>query len=88
MVDGDGVIGASLQRLFDDPSLGLKASTGLTWTMLIVRHLAHLTVQFHNLRRPTAIDTLEAAQVDGANKWQRMIHVVVPHLMPLVSFVT
>ena len=31
---------------------------------------------------------LEAAQVDGATKWQRMIHVVVPHLMPLVSFVT
>ena len=33
-------------------------------------------------------DTLEAAKVDGASKWQTMMNVVVPHLMPLVSFVT
>merc|ERR1711991_339685 len=33
-------------------------------------------------------ETLEAAQVDGATKWQRTIYVVVPHLVPLISFVT
>ena len=29
-----------------------------------------------------------ASKIDGANKWQTMLYVVVPHLMPLVSFVT
>jgi len=31
---------------------------------------------------------LESAQIDGASNWQRLIYVVVPHLMPLVTFVT
>lgn len=26
--------------------------------------------------------------IDGATKWQRMLYVVIPHLMPLVTFVT
>ena len=29
---------------------------------------------------------IEAAKVDGASKWDSTLHVVVPHLMPLVSF--
>jgi len=33
-------------------------------------------------------DAMEAAMIDGASKWQRMIHVVVPHLMPLVVFIS
>ncbi len=92
MVDGDGVIGASLQQLFDDPSLSLKASTALTWTMLIVYGVWHTLpfsfITFYAGLQTVPSDTLEAAQVDGANKWQRMIHVVVPHLMPLLAFVT
>ena len=92
MVDGDGVIGATLQRLFDDPSLSLKASTVLTWTMLIVYGVWHTLpfsfITFYAGLQTVPEDTMEAAQVDGASKWQRMIHVVVPHLMPLVSFVT
>ena len=50
MVDGDGIIGATLQRVFDDPSLSLKASPTLTWVMLMVLwRLAPLAVQFHRL---------------------------------------
>jgi multiple sugar transport system permease protein len=33
-------------------------------------------------------DTLEAATLDGANKWQKLRYVTLPHLMPLVVFVT
>jgi multiple sugar transport system permease protein len=35
MVDGDGVIGATLQNIFNDPSLSIKASTPLMWIMLM-----------------------------------------------------
>ena len=92
MVDGDGVIGATLQRIFDNPALSLKASTALTWTMLIAYGVWHTLpfsfITFYAGLQTVPLDTLEAAQVDGASKWQRMIHVIVPHLMPLVAFVT
>lgn len=33
-------------------------------------------------------DTLEAAKLDGASAWQRLRHVTLPHLAPLIGFVT
>lgn len=92
MADVDGVIGATIQKIFDDPSLSLKASTGLTWLMLIIYGIWHTLpfsfITFYAGLQTVPDDTMEAAQIDGASKWQRLIHVVVPHLMPLVSFVT
>ena len=92
MVDGDGIIGATLQILFDDPSLSLKASTPLTWIMLMVYGVWHTLpfsfITFYAGLQTVPQDTLEAAQIDGASKWQTLISVVVPHLMPLVAFVT
>ena len=91
MVDGDGIIGATIQLIFNDPNLSLKASTVLTWTMLIVRGLAHGAfsfIVFYAGLQTVPSDTLEAAQIDGASKWQRMIYVTIPHLMPIASFVT
>ncbi len=92
MVDGDGIIGATLQILFDDPALSLKASTSLTWIMLMVYGVWHTLpfsfITFYAGLQTVPQDTIEAAQIDGASKWQAMRHVVVPHLMPLVSFVT
>jgi len=32
-------------------------------------------------------DTLESAMIDGATRWQQVRYVVIPHLMPLVTFV-
>jgi len=92
MVDGDGIIGATLQVMFNDPSLSLKASTPLTWTMLMVYGVWHTLpfsfITFYAGLQTVPSDTLEAAKIDGASKWQAMVHVVVPHLMPLVAFVT
>ncbi|TCL08793.1 carbohydrate ABC transporter membrane protein 1 (CUT1 family) [Shimia isoporae] len=92
MVDGDGVIGATLQSIFNDPSLSIKASTPLMWIMLMVYGVWHTLpfsfITFYAGLQTVPQDTLEAARVDGASKWQTMISVVVPHLMPLVSFVT
>jgi multiple sugar transport system permease protein len=33
-------------------------------------------------------DALEAATIDGASRWQRLRYVTLPHLMPLLVFVT
>lgn len=92
MLDGEGIIGATLQNVFNDPSLTIKSSTPLMWIALIIYGIWHTLpfsfITFYAGLQTVSKDTLEAAQIDGANKWQSMIHVVVPHLMPLVSFVT
>lgn len=92
MVDGDGVIGATLQWLFDDPSLSLKASGTLTWIMLMVygvwSTLPFSFIVFYAGLQTIPKDILEAAQIDGATKWQQMRFVTIPHLVPLLTFVT
>lgn len=91
MIDSRGVIGSALQYLADDPSLSLKASTPLTWITLIVYGVWHSApfafVVFYAGLQTLPKDQLESAQIDGATRWQQVRYVVVPHLMPLVTFV-
>ena len=92
MVDGDGVIGATLQKIFNDNSLSLKASPVLTWVMLMVYGIWHLMpfsfIVFYAGLQTVPHETIEAATIDGASKFQRTRHVVIPHLMPLAIFIT
>ena len=92
MVDADGIIGATLQLIFDDPNLSLKASTPLTWIMLIVYGIWHSTpfsfIVFYAGLQTVPLDTLEAAQIDGASRWNRVRYVIVPYMMPLAVFIT
>ncbi len=91
MIDSRGVIGTALQWIAGDPELSLKASTGLTWVMLIVYGVWHSApfafVVFYAGLQTLPQDTLESAQIDGASRWQQTRYVVIPHLMPLVTFV-
>ncbi|ATG36607.1 carbohydrate ABC transporter permease [Phaeobacter piscinae] len=91
MIDSRGVLGSALQYLADDPTLSLKASTGLTWIMLIVYGVWNSApfafVVFYAGLQTLPQDQLESAQIDGATRWQRIRYVVIPHLMPLVTFV-
>ena len=92
MVDADGIIGATLQLIFDDDDLSLKASTPLNWIMLIVYGIWHSApfsfIVFYAGLQTVPSETLEAAQIDGASRWQRVRYVVVPYVMPLVIFIT
>lgn len=92
MLDADGIIGATLQLIFDDPDLSLKASATLTWIMLIVYGIWHSTpfsfIVFYAGLQTVPTDTLEAARVDGASRWQQVRYVVVPYMAPLVVFIT
>lgn len=92
MLDADGILGATLQLIFDDPSLSLKASAPLTWAMLIVYGIWHSApfsfIVFYAGLQTVPIDTIEAAKLDGASRWQQVRYVVVPHMMPLLVFIT
>ena len=91
MIDARGIIGSSLQVLLNDPNLSLKASTPLTWVTLIVYGVWHSApfafVVFYAGLQTLPQDTLESAMIDGASRWERIRYVVIPHLMPLVTFV-
>ena len=91
MINSDGIIGATLQLLFSDPELSLKASPTLTWVTLIVYGVWHMApfsfVVFYAGLQTVPADTLESAVIDGANRWQRVRYVVMPHLVPLATFV-
>ena len=34
------------------------------------------------------VNTVESAIIDGASRWQKLRYVILPHLMPLIVFVT
>ncbi|MGR3469057.1 MAG: carbohydrate ABC transporter permease, partial [Shimia sp.] len=91
MIDENGIIGATLQLIFDDPELSLRASPVLTWAVLMVYGVWHMLpfsfLVFYAGLQTIPQDTMESALIDGANRWERTRDVVVPHLMPLVTFV-
>lgn len=91
MVDARGILGHAMQWLANDPDLSVKASTPLMWAMLMVYGVWHSApfafVVFYAGLQTVNGDTLESAMIDGANRWERIRYVVIPHLMPLVTFV-
>lgn len=92
MIDAQGIIGKTLQWLFDDPQLSLKASPALTWLTLLVYGVWHSApfafVVFYAGLQTVSTETIEAARIDGATRWQQVRFVVIPHLMPLAVFVS
>ncbi|MEP1537375.1 MAG: sugar ABC transporter permease [Paracoccaceae bacterium] len=91
MIDAEGIFGATIQWLFDDPNLSLKASPALTWIMLMVYGVWHSApfafIVFYAGLQTVPADTMEAAMIDGASRWERTRYVVLPHLMPLTVFI-
>ena len=91
MIDSRGIIGNLIQWLLNDPNLSLKASTLLTWIMLIVYGVWHAIpfsfIVFYAGLQTVPKDQLESAKLDGANKFEEVIYIIIPHLMPLITFV-
>ncbi len=91
MIDSRGVLGNLISWLAADPDLSLKASTPLVWISLIVYGVwssaPFAFIVFYAGLQTVPQDTIEAARIDGATRWQQVWHVIVPHLMPLVTFV-
>jgi multiple sugar transport system permease protein len=91
MLSPNGILGATIQHIFDDPTLSLRASPALTWTALLVYGVwtngPFSFVVFYAGLQTVPGDTLESAMIDGASRWERIRHVIIPHLMPLATFV-
>jgi len=91
MVDARGIIGATLQHLAGDPDLSVKASTPLMWIMLMVYGVWHAApfafIVYYAGLQTVNQDTLESARVDGANRWEQIRYVIIPHLLPLTTFI-
>lgn len=91
MASSQGILGATLQSIFNDPTLSLRSSAVLTWITLLVYGIWHNApfsfVVFYAGLQTVPHDTIESAMIDGASRWERIRFVVIPHLMPLATFV-
>lgn len=91
MIDANAILGTALQSLFHDPNLYLQASPTLTWIVLLVYGIwtngPFSFVVFYAGLQTVPRDTEESAMIDGANRWERVRFVVVPHLKPLATFI-
>ena len=91
MVDARGIVGATLQFLAGDPDLSVKASTPLMWIMLMVYGVWHSApfafIVYYAGLQTVNTETLESAMIDGASRAQRIRYVVLPHLLPLTTFI-
>ena len=91
MLSPNGVLGATIQHIFNDRTLSLRASPVLTWIALLVYGVwtngPFSFVVFYAGLQTVPGDTLESAMIDGASRWERIRYVIIPHLMPLATFV-
>jgi multiple sugar transport system permease protein len=91
MINANGIIGATLQAVFHDPNLYLKASPVLTWIVLFLygiwTNAPFSFVVFYAGLQMVPLDTLESAMLDGASRSERVRFVVLPYLAPLAAFV-
>jgi ABC-type sugar transport system permease subunit len=91
MFNPTGILGATIQSVFNDPTLSLRSSATLTWLTLLAYGVwtngPFSFVVFYAGLQTVPADTLESAMIDGASRWERIRHVVIPHLMPLATFV-
>ena len=88
---GDGILTAGLEWwLQKDIAMFAQAWT-IELMMYIYRvwHVAPFAfVVFYAGLQTVNNDSVEAAIIDGATRWQRLRYVIIPHLMPLVIFLT
>ena len=91
MINAEGLLGAALQSLFNDPDLSLKSSPTLTWITLMTygiwTNAPFSFIVFYAGLQAVPRDTIEAAMIDGASRVERIRYVVLPSLRPLILFV-
>jgi ABC-type sugar transport system permease subunit len=91
MLNAEGILGAAIQNLFNDPTFSTRTSAPLTWATLIAygtwTNAPFSFIVFYAGLQAVPRDTLEAAIIDGASRIERIRYVVIPSLKPLILFV-
>lgn len=88
---GDGILTAALEGLLGREVVPLAHGWATELLMMFYRVWSTAPfafVMFYAGLQTLNQDTLAAAVVDGASRWQRLRYVILPHLAPLVVFVS
>ncbi len=87
---GDGI----LTRLMEQWSGQNISMFAQAWTIELLMYFFRVWnnapfafVIFYAGLQTVNMDTLESAVIDGASRWERLRHVIIPHLMPLIIFI-
>ncbi len=88
---GDGIITAALEAITGS-DIAMFANAVTIEILLVFYRVWHVApfafVIFYAGLQTVNQDTLESAMIDGASRWERLRYVVIPHLAPLIIFVT
>ncbi|KIN75668.1 carbohydrate ABC transporter permease [Sulfitobacter mediterraneus] len=88
---GDGILTAFLEW-WTAKDLALFAQAWTIELMMMFYRVWHVApfaaIIFYAGLQTVNQDSLESAVIDGASRWQRLRLIIVPHLMPLIIFVT
>lgn len=88
---GDGILTAGLEYLLERDIAMFAQGWTIELLMLFYRvwHVAPFAfVVFYAALQTVNMDTLESAIIDGASRWERLRYVIIPHLMPLIIFIS
>jgi len=88
---GDGIMTAFLEWWLERDIAMFAQGWTIEILMLCYRvwHVAPFAfVVFYAGLQTVNQDTLESAIIDGASRWERLRYVVIPHLMPLIIFIS
>ncbi|MBD9650106.1 sugar ABC transporter permease [Ensifer sp. ENS09] len=88
---GDGIMTAAIAKLSGEHVAVFAHGWMIELLMMFYRvwHVAPFAfVIFYAGLQTVDRDTLESAVVDGASRFERLRYVIVPHLMPLIVFVS
>ncbi|MGE4575830.1 MAG: sugar ABC transporter permease, partial [Candidatus Pseudothioglobus sp.] len=88
---GDGILTSFLEwwLVRDIAMFGQAWTIELMMMFYRVWHVAPFAaIVFYAGLQTVNQDTVESAIIDGASRWQKFRYVILPHLMPLIVFVT
>ena len=88
---GDGILTATLEWWLERDIAMFAQAWTIEILMMLYRvwHVAPFAaIVFYAGLQTVNQDSLESALIDGASRWQRLRYVVIPHLGPLIVFVS
>ena len=88
---GEGIL-TSFIEFFLERDIALFASAWTLEILMIIYRVWHVApfafIVFYAGLQTVNKETLESAVIDGANRFERLRYIVIPHLMPLIIFVS